>query len=362
MRYIYFVQGEGRGHLSQALCLKSQLEARGHELLAVIIGSGDNKPPLFFQKAINAPVFLVDSPGFLIDKKGEGIRPIASIIKAITSSPRYAHSLKKIRNIFKELSPDIIISFYEPLAGVYVRLWQDKRPLFCVAHQYFIDHPAWKFPPGDYSAQQAYKLFNRLNAPRRAHRLALSFTAQTDIKEKNLFIVPPLIRPEIKQQPISDDGFVLAYLLNPGYQEQIKSWSLSRPEIKIEAFSNAVPEGESLTITPSLISHGLSGDKFLKRLASCRAYVSTAGFDSVAEAAYLGKSILVVPTKNHFEQKCNAYEVSQMSLALSADNFKLDLLMNDKNKNYSKRALSSFRQWVDQHADKIVEIIESGLI
>ena len=36
----------------------------------------------------------------------------------------------------------------------------------------------------------------------------------------------------------------------------------------------------------------------------CKAYASTAGFESVCEAMYLGKPILMVPA--HIEQDCNA--------------------------------------------------------
>lgn len=41
-------------------------------------------------------------------------------------------------------------------------------------------------------------------------------------------------------------------------------------------------------------------------MAGCRAYASTAGFESICEAMYLGKPVLMVPA--HIEQDCNAYE------------------------------------------------------
>lgn len=359
MRYIFFVQGEGRGHFSQALSLQAKLAARGHVLVAVISGRSRGEPPLFFQKAIGAPIFMIDSPGFVVDKQGEGIKNLSSLINALKSSPRYFQSLKKIRTIIQELNPAVIINFYEPLAGIYVRLWRDKRPMFCLAHQFFIDHPAWSFPPGDYAARQAFSAFNRLNAPRQAKRLALSFSDLPDIKEKNLFIVPPLIRPEVKEQTPSDQGFILAYLLNPGYQKQISDWSRNHPEIKIESFSDNLPEGGEKTISANLISHGLSGDKFLKKLAACRAYVSTAGFDSIAEAAYLGKDILMVPTKNHFEQKCNAWDAYKSDLALSSTNFDLDLITKKQPSQRRKAALKNFKRWVDDQDDKIIKIIEN---
>lgn len=44
-------------------------------------------------------------------------------------------------------------------------------------------------------------------------------------------------------------------------------------------------------------------------MAGCKAYASTAGFESVCEAMYLGKPILMVPA--HIEQDCNAYDAKK---------------------------------------------------
>ena len=45
---------------------------------------------------------------------------------------------------------------------------------------------------------------------------------------------------------------------------------------------------------------------FLNQMAACKAYASTAGFESICEAMYLGKPILRVPA--HIEQDCNAFD------------------------------------------------------
>lgn len=52
--------------------------------------------------------------------------------------------------------------------------------------------------------------------------------------------------------------------------------------------------------------HQIDDVKFLNRMAGCRAYASTAGFESICEAMYLGKPVLMVPA--HIEQDCNAYD------------------------------------------------------
>ena len=45
---------------------------------------------------------------------------------------------------------------------------------------------------------------------------------------------------------------------------------------------------------------------FLEYMAGCKGYATTAGFESVCEAMYLQKPVLMVPT--HIKQECNALD------------------------------------------------------
>jgi len=357
MKFLFFVQSEGRGHLSQALTMKIKLEERGHQVLAVIAGDGKRPLPAFFREEINTPIFLVNSPNFILDKKGEGIRTVASVLSGIKMTPGYIRSLQKIKKIVDELSPEAFISFYEPLAGAYARLYRDRRPYYCIAHQYFIGHPACQFPPGDYADRRFFHFFNRLTAPQHSIKIALSFTAESDQPDKSLYVVPPLIRPIILSQKPSIEDFLLIYLLNPGYRRQIIDWSTRHPDTIIEAFSSGGDIKHGADGKRGLIWHELSGAKFIDRLRRCRAYISTAGFDSIAEAAYLGKDILMVPTKNHYEQKCNAVDARRAGLAIAAENFDLDLIAG-KTKTHSQPSLRAYREWVNNYNDKIIDILE----
>lgn len=357
MKYVFFIQSEGRGHLVQALAVKSKLETRGHQVVAVITGQNPNGLPDFFKEAISAPIFLVDSPNFVLDKDGQGIKTISSVLKSLKRSPDFFRSLKKIAKLMTEFSPDAIVSFYEPMAAIYTRIYNDKRPLYCLGHQFFIAHPAFIFPDNRLPEKRFFRFFNRLTAPRRSIKIALSFTAEKDYPAKNLFIVPPLIRQEILSQEPRAGDFLLIYLLNTGYQSQISNWSQNHPQIKIEAFSTKSPQTNT-NLTPLLIWHELSGQKFIDRLAKCQAYIATAGFDSIAEAAYLGKDIMMVPTKNHYEQLCNAVDAKRAGLAIFSDNFNLDLILEKKQTTHSDQALRSFRKWVDDFGDKIVGLLE----
>jgi uncharacterized protein (TIGR00661 family) len=359
MKYLFFVQGEGRGHLTQALALKEKLEKRGQEIVAIITGEDSkHKLPAFFKEQISCPLFTIDSPNFIIDKQEKGIKVFASTLLTIWRLPRYVSAVKKIKKIVADLNPDTLVNFYEPLAGTYYRLYKNKRPMFCIAHHYFIRHQVFKFPKINKLELWSFQFYNWLTAPSQAGKIALSFTAEADEPQKKLFICPPLIRSAVKQQPATASNFILVYLLNAGYSREIINWGQTHHDVNVEAFWNRPDKEEETYYGQNLVFHRLSGPKFINCLANCHTYVATAGFDSIAEAAYLQKKILMIPTKNHFEQRCNAADAERAQVSASAKHFDLSLITDNKIKAHPPEALDRFKEWVDNYDDKIVNLLE----
>ena len=57
MKFLFIVQGEGRGHLTQAITLEEILRRNGHEVVEVLVGkSSSRRLPGFFNRNIHAPV------------------------------------------------------------------------------------------------------------------------------------------------------------------------------------------------------------------------------------------------------------------------------------------------------------------
>ena len=341
--------------MSQALTLKEKLESRGHKISSVFVGAKNKESlPSFFTSAFSCPIETLNSPGFKMDKKEQGIVISKSVLSSFIHSLRYLRSVRKIKKTIKDYSPDALISFYEPLVAAYLRLYRDKRPSFFIGHQYFMDHPAFNSYFTSLVVKKVFKIYNLFTAPTKSIKLALSFSEEKDYQEKNLFVCPPLIRKEVKVQA-QNKNFYLLYLLNQGYSEKIISWSKNNPGIRIEAFRRQ-PGKEEEIISEDLSFHNLSGEKFLNFLKNCQAYISTAGFDSIAEAAYLGKKIMMVPTKNHFEQEHNAIDAERVKIALKAKDFDLSLINSCPQEKFS--GLAKYKQWYDNNENKIVELIE----
>ena len=53
---------------------------------------------------------------------------------------------------------------------------------------------------------------------------------------------------------------------------------------------------------------------FNESLISCHGIITGGGFETPAEALYLGKKILSIPIQNHYEQECNAEALKRMGV------------------------------------------------
>ncbi len=72
MKYLFIVQGEGRGHLTQALSLAQMLRRNGHEVCEVLVGKNPNRVlPPFFEQQIGSRLRSFHSPSFDYGKSGK---------------------------------------------------------------------------------------------------------------------------------------------------------------------------------------------------------------------------------------------------------------------------------------------------
>jgi hypothetical protein len=55
--------------------------------------------------------------------------------------------------------------------------------------------------------------------------------------------------------------------------------------------------------------------------ANCRGLVSTVGFESICEAMYLGKPVMVIPVQGQYEQACNALDTVHSGAGIASEDF-----------------------------------------
>jgi len=353
-RVIFTVQGEGRGHLTQAITLQNILVEAGYELCAVLVGtSSARKLPDFFYEQIKAPIINFSSPNFVMDAKAKSIRILPSITFNLRLMPLYFRNMRMIDAKLKELKPDLVINFYDPLIGMFYMLKNPKIPLVCIAHQYTFIHPDFQFPEGFYWEKTALKIFTHLTASRAKKKLALSMYPMREIKESNLVVMPPLLRKSVYDIPATKGDYILIYLLNAGYMDDIIAWHNQHPETALHCFTDKKDIEGEWKYDDKLSFHQINDQKFIELMAGCRAFATTAGFESICEAMYFGKPVFMVPVESHFEQFSNARDGARAGAGIYDSTFNLDKLLAYLPEYKTNPAI--FRTWASDTKKRLLK-------
>lgn len=356
MRFLFIVQGEGRGHMTQAISLAEMLRAAGHEVCNVLVGKSVRREiPQFFFEKIKAPVSSFESPNFVVDAKNKKINIGKTIWTNTLMLGTFIKSMKGIHQKVKESQPDVIINFYDLLAGLYSMVYRPKAKYICIGHQYLLNHPDFVFPKG-YIVDKMLITINTFFTSIGAHRhLALSFKPMPDLPAKKINVVPPLLRPEVMSIQPKNENYILGYMLNSGYADDIEKWHRAHPEYDLHFFWDKKDAPEVLEITHKLHFHKINDVKFLEMMGRCSAFTSTAGFESVCEAMYLGKPIMMVPTYGHFEQLTNAIDAQLAGAGVKSDTFDLSVLIEYMPRH--KDITMQFRTWADSSRERFLKLL-----
>lgn len=351
LRVAFAVQGEGRGHMTQALALGELLRAHGHAVCGVLVGRSEGRPlPAFFTAGIGAPVVGVESPNFAYE--GHAVHLGRTVERTLRRSRHYTRALRRVRRRLDAWRPDVVVNFYEGMLGLAVPA---GVPVVCVGHQYMFGHPAYRFASGQRLGRAAAKAYTRLTATAAAHRLALSFYPAADLP--GLTVVPPLLRRAVRRlDGKEDDGSFLLYLLNQGMAEAVEAWHRRRSEVVLHAFW----DGPARRPHPNLTFHPLCGERFIERMARARGVVCTAGFESVSEALWLGKPVYMLPTAGHVEQRANALDAHAVGAGIFGTRFDLDDFLHHLERPPAPEVYRRFRRWVEAGEAKAVAVIEAA--
>ena len=353
MKYLFIVQGEGRGHMTQAISLRNMLAQNGHEVTSVIIGKSSRREiPSFFFEKIRAKVHPVNSPNFVVGKKNKRIKITKSIIINLLHFRRYFKSLQQIKSVVKDEKPNVIINFYDLLGGLFYFFNNPKIPYYCIGHQYLLNHSEFPFPDGHKFDRFLLKINTLITSFRANKFLALSFRQMENQPKKKIYVVPPLLRDSVLELEPKNEGFIHGYMLNQGYAKEIMDWHKSHVGTKVYFFWDKKEVEEVTIIHKNLIFHKINDVKFLDYMSRCEAYASTAGFESICEAMYLGKPIMMVPTAGHFEQKCNAIDAKISGAGIWSDEFDLTKLLNYIPNHSTDNSV--FKKWVDSAEQKFL--------
>ena len=302
MRLLYAIQGTGNGHLTRALDIVPLLQARCEQLDILVSG-----PPADLTLPFEIK-YRASGMGFIFGKKG-GINFVKTF-----GQFNSVNFLREIRQLpVKDY--DLVISDFEPVSSWACRL--REVPCVALSHQSAVLHPAAPRPrQEDYAGRAVVRHYAPSTAQYGFHFQAYAPGIST-----------PVIRRQVRELTPTDDGHYTVYL--PAYDEEIiveRLRYLSR-NTRWEVFSKhsvRAAEYDNVRVRP------VSSAAFLDSLARSWGVLCGAGFETPAEALYLGKKLLVVPMKQQYEQQCNAAALAQMGVPVvkRLDDKYLDALDN----------------------------------
>ncbi len=341
--------------MTQALTVSEILKKDGHTITGFMVGKVKKRViPQYFIESANTQIGCYPTPEFhytLINKRVSVFKTIIynltpSRVGSMLSSIRYIH------NVIKEHNPDVVINFYEPIFGIYAMIYKPKARIISIAHQFMI------FAKGSYYTEGAIgkyslKLLSAICRSRSFLTIALSVYPWIS-KKSGFKVVPPLLREDLFKLNPYDGDYLLCYILNIGYANDIREWHINNKHVVIHVFWDNFVAPEDLVYNENLHFHHIDDKKFLRYLEGCSGLITTSGFETICEAAFLGKPVLMTPA--HLEQKINAYEFNKLQFGIVSKEMNPTLLIEyikkkrgdiSGNLGYRNRILSAERIFLD---------------
>ncbi|MFI3318796.1 MAG: glycosyltransferase family protein [Rikenellaceae bacterium] len=348
MRYIFIIQGEGRGHLTQAITLSALLRGAGHTVDRVLVGRCNKRElPEFFAREIGAPIGRYDAPSIDYGKGGKRGNMFVSTLKGLAPWQllKWYRSTRFIASEIAASRADVVINLYELLMGATAMIHRIKVPIISIAHQFIIDHPGYPLRRKGDSAQMMLSQNNRICGYGSSKILALSLYELPTAGK--IAVVPPLLRGEIFSMQPTSKGYLLGYMLNPAYLDEVVAWRERNAEPELHLFWDKAGAAAVEEHRPGLFLHRIDDKAFIELMEHCCGYLTTAGFESVCEAAFMGKPVMMVAA--HLEQEINAREASSLGIGVVASSFEIERLTNFI-PEYSFDS-AAFRAWVGSSSE-----------
>ena len=320
-KFLFVVQGEGRGHLTQAISLFEIFNQAGHQVVSVMVGmDNEHNLPAFFQEKIAIKVDTFAAPS-LVYGQTKAVKVWDTISTHLKKIGKYRKSVQFLAQKVEEHQPDVIVNFYDMICGLYAQFYRPSIPVVCIGHQYLLLHQSFISLPNKHIDRFLLNLNTRLTSLNSTRKLALSFVQMPDDKAHNIAVTPPLIRNEVKKLTPTSKPFILAYITHHKLSEDIINWHANHRGVEIHCFWNNKEFVDEWQFSENLTFHQVNSEKFLRMMQECSGLICTAGFESVCEAMYLGKPIMMVPVPNHIEQQINAWDGQRAGAGIADSEF-----------------------------------------
>ena len=287
MKILFAIQGTGNGHISRAREIIPHLLKHG-ELDLLVSGT---------QADVNLP--------YLIKYKKRGL----SFTFGTRGGIDMVDSIKRMRpfHYLRDIAAlpvhdyDVVINDFEPISAWACFL--KRKPCISLSHQAsFLSAHTPRPEKMNAFGEWALKKYIPVSS-------AIGFHFEAYDK----FIHTPVIRSEIRKLNPTTQNHITVYL--PAYEDAILLEHLLKvKDVEWEVFSKHTHQEykqKNVKISP------IENEHYTQSVASSSGLVTGGGFESPAEAMFLGKKVLSVPMANQYEQLCNAAAMKKMGVTVS---------------------------------------------
>jgi uncharacterized protein (TIGR00661 family) len=303
MKILYAIQGTGNGHLSRAKDIIPILRKRCETDILVSGTQADVSLPFKIKYRLKGFSFVFGKTG--------GVDVWNTYVNANAKSLR-----DEIRSLpIKDY--DFVINDFEPVSAWACLI--NKVPCVSLSHQAAVLEKNSPLP----KKKDLFGRFILQNYAPSSVKFGFHFCRYS----KNIFT--PVIRNEIRAICPTDQGYYTVYL--PAYSnEELIEGLKNFPKVHWQVFSKHT-NGD--TYLENLEIHKITNEGFLTSLAGCTGVFCGAGFETPAEALYLGKKLMVIPMYNQYEQLCNAASLKEIGVPVV--------------KKFNERYYGQIQDWID---------------
>lgn len=284
MKIFYAVQATGNGHVSRAIELLPWLKQMGE---VDIFLSGDNcHLPMdtnvkYRSKGVS--LYFNSTGGLNYWKILRGIQPI-QLRKEIQDLPVEKY--------------DLVINDFEYITAAACA--RKKIPSVQLGHQASFQSPLTPRP----ATKNAFGEWVLKNYARSTHHIGLHFESYDD------FILPPVIQQSVRMADPVDQGYITVYLPSFSHKQLIHTFSLFKDH-RFQIFCKELKQTSAIgNISLMPVDKAL----FAESMINCHGIICGAGFETPAEALFLGKKLLCIPTRGQYEQLCNAAALQRLGV------------------------------------------------
>jgi len=304
MKILYSVQATGNGHISRAMEILPYLERYGK--VDIFLSGANHSLQLDAQVKYR-------SKGLCLFYNNGGSLNYAEIIRKFAPLRIW----REVRDLPVE-KYDLVLNDFDSITSMACAL--KKIPSVNFGHQASFVSP--KVPRPDKREWMGEWILR--NYVRATQYIGLHFKQYDD------FILSPVIKKDILQAEPMDKGHITVYLSSYNDATLARHF-LPLKDFRFQVFSSEVKQPVQ---QGNILFIPVGKTAFNKSLINCRAIITGAGFETPAEALYLGKKLLVIPIRGQYEQSCNAAALNKMGVPV------VSALDPD--------FAATFRSWMDQ--------------